>query len=64
MGPTPIKTDLIKAVPHEKIKILLNSQAIQRLGKEEDVLNVIDFFISEASSFITGQTIYLGGIHA
>ena len=58
IGPTPIKTDLIKAVPKDKIDLLLNSQAIK-----EDVLNVIDFFISNKSNFITGQTIYLGGIH-
>ena len=63
IGPTPIKTDLIKAVPKDKIDLLLNSQAIKRLGLKEDVLNVIDFFISNKSNFITGQTIYLGGIH-
>lgn len=63
VGPTPINTDLIKAVPKDKIDILLNSQAIKRLGIREDVLNVIDFFLSDKSDFITGQTIYLGGIH-
>ena len=63
IGPTPIKTDLIKAVPKDKIDLLLNSQAIKRLGLKEDVLNVIDFFVSNKSDFITGQTIYLGGIH-
>ena len=63
IGPTPIKTDLIKAVPKDKIDLLLNSQAIKRLGLKEDVLNVIDFFLSNKSDFITGQTIYLGGVH-
>ena len=63
IGPTPIKTDLIKAVPKDKIDVLLNSQAIKRLGLKADVLNVIDFFLSDKSDFITGQTIYLGGIH-
>ena len=63
IGPTPIQTDLIKAVPKDKIDILLNSQAIKRLGLKEDVLNVIDFFLSDKSDFITGQTLYLGGIH-
>jgi len=63
IGPTPIQTDLIKAVPKDKIDLLLNSQALKRLGMKEDVLNVIDFFLSEKSEFITGQTIYLGGVH-
>lgn len=62
IGPTPIFTDLIKTVPKNKIEILTNQQAIKRLGEFEDVLNVINFFASEKSNFITGQIIYLGGI--
>lgn len=62
IGPTPIQTDLIKAVPKAKIDELLNQQAINRLGEFEDVINVIDFFIKRESNFITGQTIYLGGV--
>ena len=62
IGPTPIKTDLIKSVPHEKIKKLINAQAIKRFGSFQDTVNVIDFFINEKSDFITGQIIYLGGI--
>ena len=50
-------------MPNDKIEKLLESQAIKRLGNYKDVLNVIDFFISEESNFITGQTIYLGGVH-
>lgn len=63
IGPNPIKTDLIKAVPSNKIEKLLESQAIKRLGKTKDVLNIIDFFIDESSNFITAQTLYLGGVH-
>lgn len=62
IGPTPIETDLIKAVPKNKIDELISKQAIKRLGTFEDIINVIDFFISQKSNFITGQIIYLGGI--
>lgn len=62
IGPTPIFTDLIKVVPKDKIEELLKQQAIHRLGELEDVENVIDFFISPKSNFITGQIIYLGGL--
>ena len=62
IGPTPVLTDLIKAVPKNKIQELLNQQAIGRLGTFEDVLNVIEFFIKPESSFITGQVVYLGGV--
>ena len=62
IAPTPIKTDLIKNVPSEKIKSIVDKLAIKRLGKFEDLSNVIDFFIKPESDYITGQTIYLGGI--
>ena len=62
VGPTPVKTDLIRSVPKEKIEALLARQAINRFGKFEDISNAIDFFIKHESDFITGQNIYLGGI--
>jgi 3-oxoacyl-[acyl-carrier protein] reductase len=63
VGPTPIATDLIRGVPADKIEALLRSQAIHRLGEYRDVSNVIDFLIREESDFVTGQTIYLGGVN-
>lgn len=63
IGPTPIETDLIKAVPKDKIKELLNKQTIKRFGTFEDIKNVINFFIDKKSDFITGQIIYLGGVN-
>jgi len=62
VGPTPVPTDLVGAVPEEKMNTLIGRQAIPRYGTMEDVLNVCDFFIRKESDFITGQTIYLGGI--
>jgi 3-oxoacyl-[acyl-carrier protein] reductase len=62
VGPTPIRTDLIKSVPEEKIDDLIRSQAVKRLGEFSDVSNVIDFFMRPESDFITGQTLFLGGV--
>ena len=59
---TPVQTDLIKAVPKDKINALLEHQAIKRFGEFGDIINVIDFFISQKSDFITGQIITLGGV--
>lgn len=61
VGPTPIETDLIRNVPKDKIQRILDNQAIKRLGRFEDVANVIDFFVKPESEYITGQVIYLGG---
>lgn len=62
VGPTPIKTDLIRGVTPVKLERLLERQAIHRYGTYEDVENVIDFFLRKESDFITGQVIYLGGV--
>lgn len=62
VGPVPIETDLIRAVPKDKIDNLVNRQAIRRLGRFEDVANVVDFFIQPGSGFVTGQVLYLGGV--
>ena len=62
VGPTPVPTDLVGAVPQEKMDALIARQAIARFGEMRDVLNVIDFFIRDESDFVTGQTLYLGGV--
>jgi len=62
IGPTPVFTDLIKVVPKDKVDEIINLQTLKRFGTFEDVSNVIDFFIDDKSSFITGQKIYLGGL--
>jgi len=62
VGPTPVPTDLIKSVPKAKMDALLARQAIQRFGRVEDVINVVDFFLAPGSDFVTGQVIYLGGV--
>jgi 3-oxoacyl-[acyl-carrier protein] reductase len=62
VGPTPVKTDLIRSVPKDKIDRLLSRQAISRFGTFEDIVNVIDFYIRPESDFVTGQNIYLGGV--
>ena len=62
VGPTPVKTDLIKGVSGDKMDSLLAQQAIKRFGTFDDISNVTDFFIDERSRFITGQVIFLGGV--
>jgi 3-oxoacyl-[acyl-carrier protein] reductase len=64
IGPTPILTDLLRGVPQDKIRALVDRQAVKRLGEPRDVLNVLDFLIRPESDFVTGQVIYLGGVGA
>jgi 3-oxoacyl-[acyl-carrier protein] reductase len=61
VGPTPIRTDLIRGVAEEKLQALIDRQAIPRWGTIDDVINLVDFFVRPQSDFITGQVVYLGG---
>jgi 3-oxoacyl-[acyl-carrier protein] reductase len=62
IGPSPIATDLIKGVPNDKIKALVDQQAIKKMATAEDVINMIEFYLRPESKMITGQIMYLGGI--
>jgi 3-oxoacyl-[acyl-carrier protein] reductase len=62
VGPSPISTDLIAGVPDSKIDAIVDRLAIKRRGEPADVFNAIDFFISPASDYVTGQILYLGGM--
>lgn len=62
IGPVPIKTDLIAKVPENKIRKIIDRQALKRYGELTDVSNLTDFLIAPESGFITGQVIYLGGV--
>jgi 3-oxoacyl-[acyl-carrier protein] reductase len=43
---------------------LVESIAVRRLGRPEDIAHGVRFFVSEESSWITGQTISIDGGHA
>jgi 3-oxoacyl-[acyl-carrier protein] reductase len=62
IGPGPVDTDLIRAVPKEKIDHLVSRQAIRRIGTFQDIANVVDFFLKPESNFVTGQCLFLGGV--
>lgn len=60
-----IETDMLNQhspAAQDKIKKIINELPIPRMAKIDDLLNVIDFYCSERSSYISGQMIYLGGL--
>jgi|1186.fasta_scaffold47234_2 3-oxoacyl-[acyl-carrier protein] reductase len=61
VGPSPVRTRLTNSVPITKLQALVEQQAVQRWAEPEDVANVVDFFLSDRSSLVTGQVVYLGG---
>jgi 3-oxoacyl-[acyl-carrier protein] reductase len=62
VGPGPIPTALLKGVPDTAVAELLGQMAIPRLATFDDVANVVDFFLADASDMVTGQIVYLGGV--
>jgi 3-oxoacyl-[acyl-carrier protein] reductase len=63
IGPSPIDTALIKNVPPNKIEKLLKQQSVTAMATPDDVIHVVDFFLSPQSRQINGQIIYLGGFN-
>ena len=63
VGITAIDTDMLRQLPQDKIQQVIDRLPIPRFATPDDVLNAIDFFASERSSYITAQTLYLGGVH-
>lgn len=61
VGPSPVATDLVAKVPPETLDRLIQAQAIRRWATTDDVINVVEFFLSPASQMVTGQVVYLGG---
>lgn len=46
-----------------KIKEIIANMPIPRMAVADDILNAVDFFAAERSSYITAQTLYLGGLN-
>lgn len=58
-----IKTDMLSQLPQDKIYQVIAKLPIPRFAEPDDIFNVLDFLASERSSYITAQTIYLGGVN-
>ncbi|WP_206831497.1 beta-ketoacyl-ACP reductase [Alicyclobacillus fructus] len=68
VAPGFIETDMTRAtaerigVDYEAFKQAASQQiALRRTGKPEDVANVIAFFASDDSAYVSGQVIYIDG---
>ena len=60
---TAIESDMLAQLPRDKVSAIIGRLPIPRFAEADDILNVIDFLASERSSYITAQTIFLGGVN-
>lgn len=63
LGISAIDSDMLAQLPRDKIEEIIKNLPVARFAKIDDILNVIDFFASERSSYITAQTVFLGGVN-
>ena len=61
IAPGLIATDMLAGVPQKKLDELIKAIPLGRMGRPEEVGEVIAFLASDAASYITGQTIRVDG---
>lgn len=63
IGPGFIKTEMTASIEQEPelYKLLRDRHALKRFGAPEEVAGAVVYFASDASTFVTGQNLYVDG---
>jgi len=64
VAPGPIETPLFReanTADNPRTRYLIDSIPVGRMGQPEDIANAVAFFLDPASSFVTGQVLYVCG---
>lgn len=61
VAPGFIQTDMTDALPDMVREEMLKRIPMKRMGKVEDVAEVVSFLASDAANYITGETIHVNG---
>ena len=61
VAPGFIETEMIDAIPEEKMQEYLKNIPMGRLGKVEEIAETVAMLCGDASSYITGQVIVMDG---
>lgn len=61
VAPGVIMTDMMKKVPEEKIKGVIATIPLGRIGKPEDIANAFLFLASDMASYVTGEILSVDG---
>ena len=61
VAPGFIDTDMTAALPDLVKDEMLKRIPMKRLGKAEDIANVVAFLASDCANYITGETIHVNG---
>ena len=61
IAPGPIETEMIHQYNDEMLTKLASESALRRLGKREEIAQVVLFLASEQASYINGEIIKVDG---
>lgn len=61
IAPGLIETEILDDVPPEKLDEIVQATPLRRIGKPDDIADVVRFLLSEDSRFMTGQTLVASG---
>jgi len=61
LAPGFIRTDMMMAIPEEKMKAKLADHPMKRMGEPEEIAAVVTFLCTEDASWLTGQTVVVSG---
>jgi 3-oxoacyl-[acyl-carrier protein] reductase len=61
IAPGFIATDMTNALGEDQKDMLRTQIPLQRLGEPEDIAALVGFLVSDAGSYITGETIHVNG---
>ena len=63
IGISAFESDMLQQLDQSNLEKVMQRLPISRKAEIEDITNVLYFFISQQSSYITAQTVYLAGAH-
>ncbi|QKV90696.1 SDR family oxidoreductase [Streptomyces sp. NA02950] len=63
IGLPPVDTGLARSVPAEKLRALVDRQTIKRPCTVADIVGPVEFLLGPGSAFVTGETLFLGGVN-
>ena len=61
VAPGFIETDMTSYIDEKAKEELIKQIPLGRFGKPEEISQIIEFLVSDQSSYITGQTIHVNG---
>jgi 3-oxoacyl-[acyl-carrier protein] reductase len=61
VAPGLIETEILDGVEQSALDRLIKDTPVQRIGQPDEIAKVVEFLLSERSSFMTGQTLVASG---